>query len=487
MQVRAPFRVIVAVAVLAGAIELVLSRDFLLDDALIHVRSADLLLQGPVSTVDSSPLFLLLTAAGLHLGASFWVTKLLSVAAFAGLAGVLVAAAWRERQPALQSLLSGLVVLVLSPFGVKWLADGMETSLAVLSVMALALTLEGDGRRTVRSAVLAVISVLVRPELAGLAAIVVAGQLLRAKPRLAAATAVGLVVALVAIAAIFGGVWSDAAVAKLRHAYTLEEFGVLLASIAVGAGMFGVGLFATWLVLLVVAVPLVRQQDDRALLLGALSLPAVLAVVAVRGQAMEGIRPLLPFAAFSLTCLMSCLRHRPLSLPPRPVAAVLALVLVGGWVVDGPAFARIVRLQAQSLEAMRSRDWSVLRGHTGVAWDVGYLAYFTGAPICDAQGLINGPSFARLTLSDRLDHCSQVAEFAYVDPARFRLLASALDMRGWRICDRFDFAHRQAPLSVYLLVAPSLAREPLCGAAAPRVDGEASLLHAIATSTPTSL
>lgn len=477
-----PFRMIVAAAVLAGGIELVLSRDFLLDDALIHVRSAGLLLQGQVSTVDSSPLFLLLTAAGLRLGASFYVTKLLSLATFTALAGALVVAAWRERQPAVQAVLCSLVVLVLSPFGVKWLADGMETSLAVLSVIGLALTFEDDDRRTVRSAALAAISALVRPELAGLAALVIAGQLLRSKPRLAFAAAIGLAVALAAIAAVFGGLWSDAAIAKLRHAYTVQEFVVLLASIALGAGTFGVGLFATLLVLLVAAAPLVRQRDSRALLLGALALPAVLVVVAVRGQALEGIRPLLPFVAFSLTCLTSCLRQRPVSLPLRPIAAALALILVGGWMVDGAAFARIVRLQVRSLEAMRSRDWSPLSGHAGVAWDVGYLAYFTGAPICDAQGLINGPAFARLTLSDRLDHCSQVAEFAYVDPARFRLLATAIDMRDWRVCDRFDFAHRSAALSVYLLVAPGLAHEPLCAAAAPRVED-----HAIATSTSPSL
>src|SRR5262249_27106172 len=161
----------------------------------------------------SSPLFLLLTAAGLRLGISFYVAKLLSLAAFAGLAGALVVAAWRERQPALQALLAGFAVLALSPFGVKWLADGMETSLGVLSVIGLALTLEDEGRRTVRSAATATLSMLVRPELAGLAAIVVAGQLLRGKTRLAAATAIGLVVALAAIAAIFGGVWSDAAIA----------------------------------------------------------------------------------------------------------------------------------------------------------------------------------------------------------------------------------------------------------------------------------
>lgn len=75
----------------------------------------------------------------------------------------------------------------------KWLADGMEISLAVLSVIRLALTLEDGGRQTVRSAVLAAICVL--PELASLVIIVVAAQVLRGKRGLAAATAIGLLVA----------------------------------------------------------------------------------------------------------------------------------------------------------------------------------------------------------------------------------------------------------------------------------------------------
>jgi hypothetical protein len=475
MQARAPFLAVVAVAVLAGVIEVVLARHFLLDDALLHVRSAELLLQGQVSTVDSSPAFLLLTAAGLRLGASFEVTKLLSILGFAALVASLIVRAWRERHSAAGAMLAGLVVLVLSPFGVKWLTDGMETSLAALSAAALAMTLEDDDRRTLRSTVVAAVCGLVRPELAALVAVVVLGQLLRGKSRLAIAALLGLLAALAAIFVVFGAVWSDAAIAKLRHAYTLEEFVVLLASIAAGAGVFGVGLFAAWAMLIGIAAPLVHRRDAWPSLLGGLSLPLVLIIIALRGQAVEGIRPLLPFIAFSLACVLPCLRHRRVSLPPALVSAGLALVLVGDWIVDGPAFARIVRLQAQSLEAMRTKDWSPLRGHTGVAWDVGYLAYFTTTPICDVQGLINGAAVARLPITDRLTRCSQIADFAFVDPVRFRILATALDVRAWRICDRFDFAHRRAPLSVYLLVAPGLAREPLCRADAPRAEGEPSL------------
>ncbi len=86
---RGSLLALLALAVLAGAVEVIVARRFLLDDALIHVRWADLLLQAGFPTADgvtrsfadSSPLFLLLTAAGLALGGSFYVTKILSLAA----------------------------------------------------------------------------------------------------------------------------------------------------------------------------------------------------------------------------------------------------------------------------------------------------------------------------------------------------------------------------------------------------------------------
>ncbi len=156
----------------------------------------------------------------------------------------------------------------------------------------------------------------------------------------------------------------------------------------------------------------------------------------------------------------------------------LAAIAVGVWTVDAFAFGRIVSVQAQSMEAMRTRDWSALRGHSGVAWDVGYLAYFTKVPVCDVQGLIDGRAFASLSLPERLRQCAKVADFAFVDPPRFRILASALDMSDWRVCGRFDFAHRRGPVNVYLIVAPKLAHAPFCSDSAPRTDGVDQLRQA---------
>jgi hypothetical protein len=477
--------VLISLAVLAGIVEVVVARYFLLDDALIHVRAADLLLQAGFPTADgvtrsfadSSPLYLLLTAAGLMLGGSFYVTKILSLAAFAALVAVLTVAAWRERHPQARLVIVALLVLVLSPFGVKWLTDGMETSLAVLFAFMLAHTLDREHHRPVGVGVIALLCVLLRPELVALVAVAVVGQLVRSNRRLAMTTALGGLAAVAVLYGVFGGLLSDAAVAKLRYGYSLMEFLELLAGVAAGAGLLGVGLALAWLGL--VAVTIRAGRTEPALLLGELSFLPVLVAIAVRGEAVEGIRPLLPFLAFSLACGVALVRR---CVPPSSLRAralmPLAVVAVGVWLVDAVAFERIVSAQARSMEAMRTRDWSALRGHTGVAWDVGYLAYFTQAPVCDAQGLIDGRAFAHLSLTDRLQHCARVADFAFVDPARFHILTTALDMNGWRVCGRFDFAHRRGPVNVYLIVAPSLAHEPFCPASAPRIDGVDQLRQA---------
>lgn len=480
---RASLLVLIALAVLAATVEVAVARHFLLDDALIHVRNADLALHAglPTSFADSSPLFLLVTAAGLALGGSFYVTKIVSVAAFGILVALLVAAAWRERHPPAQAVIVALLVLALSPFGVKWLTDGMETSLAVLLALLLARTLDSKRFQSAGVGVIALLCILLRPELVALVAATAVGQIVRSNRRLALATALGGLAAFAVLYGVFGHLWSDAAVAKERYGYSPAEFLELLASVAAGAGLLGVGLALAWLGLM--AVTIRAWRNDPALLLGELSFPLVLVAIALRGEAVEGIRPLLPFLAFSLACgvalVRRCLPARPargrMLLPPL---AVLGAVAVGVWAVDAVAFNRIVSVQARSMEAMRTRDWSALSGHTGVAWDVGYLAYFTKAPVCDAQGLIDGRAFASLSLPERLRQCAKVADFAFVDPARFRILTTALDMSGWRVCDRFDFAHRRGPVNVYLIVAPQLAQAPFCPDSAPRIDSVDQLRQA---------
>ena len=475
--------ILVAVAAAAGVLQAWLARDYLLDDALIHVRAAALLLRAGFPTADgvtrsltdSSPAFLLLTAAGYWLTSSFYVTKILSLAGYLALIALLGRKALKETEPVPQALAVACLLLAVSPFAVRWLSDGMETSLAVVCVLLFASA--GSRAKPGWAALLAGLCVLLRVELAALVVFAAAGELLRGRPKTAAAALLGAVVGLLAIHLFAGTIVPDAAIAKARSLYSIGEFVTLLAGVAVGAGVFGLGLVACWLGLVAAIVVRLRHgrridDETRALLLEASSLPAVLLAIFIRGQAVEGIRPLLPFIAYSLFCVIRLFGHLDAgrSDPWRRAAAGVLAVFAVGCVVDGLAFDRLVRLQSRSLVAMRDKDWSSLRGHTGLAWDVGYLAYFTRTPICDVQGLIEGPRFAHLQLDERLERCARIAEFAFVDQNRFAMLATEHDLTGWRICDRFDFARRSEAYPVYLLVAPGLAMAPLCAATSPRIS-----------------
>src|SRR5690242_10389373 len=120
------------------------SRYHLLDDALIHLRMAELLLEHGFVTTDgqavtfgtSSPLFLLATAA-LHAAiASDFTTKILSVVAYVAL--VVLVTLLAKRSVGLERWSwAALAALTLSPMGIRWLTDGMETSLSVILALAL--------------------------------------------------------------------------------------------------------------------------------------------------------------------------------------------------------------------------------------------------------------------------------------------------------------------------------------------------------------
>jgi len=279
------------------------------------------------------------------------------------------------------------------------------------------------------------------------------------------------------ILVVFGFLSPDAAIAKARDDISLIWFVVTLVSLLGGAGLFGVGLALAWLGLTVANVTWLRRSGriDRAELadlLGIAVLPLVLLAAFLHGQALEGIRPLLPFFAFSLVCAVRLFcRQEGANEPLRwkrywlPVAAAAAVLFIFDW----SAFARLVDTQVQSLAAMRGKDWSAFRGHTILAWDVGYLAYFSGMPVCDVQGLINGRRFARLTLEQRLDHCARVSDFAYVDDARFPALAEGRDIDGWRVCDKFLLAKRSEVYWAYLLANPIIAAGPACPRDAPTI------------------
>ena len=134
----------VAVAWVAGWMWF--ARYHFLDDALIHLRYADYLWErgrltfdGVESSYGTSSLLYVLLLAPLHAVTDApLVVKVVSCVFYLGLVALVSARA--VRSAGLQrALWAGIAMAVVSPMGVRWLTDGMETSLVAIMSVALPL------------------------------------------------------------------------------------------------------------------------------------------------------------------------------------------------------------------------------------------------------------------------------------------------------------------------------------------------------------
>ena len=210
----------------------VIGRGDMLDDAFIHLRYADNLLSrgafeynpGEPSYGTSSPLFVLLLAALRWLPVDYQLPKLLSGAAWV----LLLASVWRlsaSHQNPTRSALVLFAVAVASPFGCRWLASGLETSLVALWSLATALLCAGllCGREsrgiTLSAAGIAATGVLLRIELTVLVAVLILLCAIRAGRTGASLAPVasalcGLGAGLALLWVMFGRILPDTAIAK---------------------------------------------------------------------------------------------------------------------------------------------------------------------------------------------------------------------------------------------------------------------------------
>ena len=136
---------------------LVLRRHAFLDDTLIHLHYADMLHRHHFITFDgihhgfgtSSLLYVSLLAFLRGFFASSLLPKVVSDTAYLILIGVVLALFVKFRENRLsQLLLAELCICLLSPMGIRWLTDGMETSLTILSVVLLAIIRQRAGGQT---------------------------------------------------------------------------------------------------------------------------------------------------------------------------------------------------------------------------------------------------------------------------------------------------------------------------------------------------
>jgi hypothetical protein len=488
------------------------------DDAFIHLRYAVNLLRYHMVSYDgvhadygTSSLLYVWLLAGLR---EFFrspvlprvVSSLFHVVLFGGLAWAFPRALRSAPRLAWGLALLLLAILVM-PMAVRWLDDGMETSLTLCLVSLLAFSISRLGHDesfSIRSAVwlfvLGFVATLARVEyllLMGIASVALffARSSLQSEPvrqvrvsarlQLAAYCAAPLLGALLAAGVIFRtmhALMPDTAIAKAdAHTPWLVTLQATL-SVFVSSISLGAILLLLWLLTAAAVIAYKRRVSLSILAVNSL-FPVVLALAVQRGQQVQGIRYFLWTLVFPILWNILELRWST-SEPTRSTARMLgvagygvACLLLILAPIESVFLYREFRAREQSLAEMRAQHLERLSSMTLVAFDVGYIGYFTNSPLCDMAGLVNGRARAALPFEERVKACAaEHPQYAFVSGFSLSELSHALDLRGWSICSVYDFANLRGPDLHYLIASPA-ATADVCAAAGNAPQPLEPMLH----------
>ena len=469
------------------------------DDAFIHLRYADNLFRTHLITYDgvhpnygaSSLLYVYLLAFLRAFTASPNLPRVVSSCAHLLLAAGLLVLFFRSipRDSSLARLL-GLVLLfiLVSPSAVRWLDDGMETGLALCFVAALCwVTFRQSTRSTVtRAQYLALVAfgffaVLLRTELillCGLAFAIltwkrlfVSEQSERSNRRFRVLLGgshllLGGLLALAFIRLKMHFFLPDTALAKSDGVANWYVTLYVTGKIFAGALSFGAGMFLLWL--LTIFLTLRAGRFSITTLFANLAFPALFALAASRGQQIQGTRYFAWTLFFSILWNIFELRGVPpghrLQTQNNTLAFCFLALLLLALPFESRMLYRMLRDRTALLKQFEGDHFESLQGKRGVAFDIGYLGYFSRADICDLAGLVNGRDKARQTTQERLAGCfASHPDFIFVDMGGIgyaaNYLPAKLPIKDWQICSRYDFKTVNQNDPHYLIVPRSVAPE----------------------------
>ena len=488
------------------------------DDAFIHLRYAVNLLNHHMISYDgvhhdygtSSLLYVWLLATARSVFLSPLLPRVAStafhIALFAGLAIAL-----SRVLGGASKLAQGLALLVLafivSPMAIRWLDDGMETSLALCLVSLVAFqTSQLCHSETISSRSLAwmfllgLVAALTRVEflmLLGLASLTIfsarlslpnernlpSGQRLQFTLRCAAPLAGGLAAAAIIFFTMHALI-PDTAIAKGGTGSAwLGTLGAAL-SVLVSALSFGILLLLFWL-LTAATVVACKRRITLPFLFANSPFPVTLFLAAARGQQVQGIRYFVWTLLFPI--LWNILEVSWTDPPPgasavRVVrAAMISLVAVFLLVLpfESTLLFKEFRTRAQSLAEFRAQHLERLHSMEVTAFDVGYIGYFTESPLCDMAGLVNGRARARMPFADRVELCAaEHPPYAFVSRFSLDELGHHIDLRDWSICSVYDLANLRAADLHYLIASPA-ATAAVCAAAGNSPQPLRPLIHVL--------
>jgi hypothetical protein len=465
------------------------------DDAFIHLRYADNLFRTHLITYDgvhpnygaSSLLYVYLLAFLRVFTTSPNLPRAVSSCVHLLLAAGLLILFFKSipRDSSLARLLGFVLLFILvTPSAVRWLDDGMETGLALCFVAALCwITFrQSTSSRVTPPQYLALVAfgffaVLLRTELlllCGLAFAILTWKSLfvpeqgNQSDRLLRALLsgshflMGGLLALVYIRLRMHAFLPDTALAKSNG---VADWYIALqqtSQVFAGALSFGAGMFFFWL--LTIFLTLRAGRFSIPTLFANLAFPVLFALAATRGQQIQGARYFAWTLLFSILWNIFELSGVSLSRPAQTQNKILTCCFLALLLLVLPFESRMLypmlRGRAELLKQFEESHFESLQGKRGVAFDIGYLGYFSRADICDAAGLVNGREKARLTTEQRFAGClATPPDFIFVNPGGIGWAANYLPIKDWQICSRYNFSTVSRNDPHYLIVPRSVAPE----------------------------
>ena len=383
-----------------------------------------------------------------------------------------------------------LLILLVMPAAMRWLDDGMETGIVVAVACITAWLIQTQRYRLTTTptqyiglVMLAYFAVMLRTELLLLFGVCflilivtksaepeqntrswhLSPARLLAAARSSSHIMLGAALAVGTIIATMHVLLPDTALAKAHGlSHWRDPFGQTVITLA-GALSFGLGMLIFWLLTLVLILLRDRRLSLGTLLANAL-FPTVLLLSSLRGQDIQGVR------YFSWTFFFSIIWNilelaqsereepgfRANLLPLYGFLAILLLALPFETII----MRRVLSSRDHTQLTFQSQHLDVLKNAQGVAFDIGYVGYYTQAKICDLAGLVNGRISAAKTSRARFVACAATnPDFMFLNAGQLDSMGRLVDLSQWQSCGQYDLVNVRSTDRHYLIVRPALISE----------------------------
>ena len=487
---------------------LILTQNHFLDDTFIHLRIASNILEKGFYSFNgierdfstSSPLYTGILSLGLSFWDSPYLAKFINIFAFI-LIFILVSAKLIKSKDLEAFITSIFLIGISSPLGIRWLTDGMESSIVMLCSLCSSyflisfFSLKNFRNGVAYSFLISIFffsSILLRIEFSFLLfwfsiSFLISKFLSKEDLNIKIIINKFLPLFLSIICAfgfiyfVFGSFTPDTSIAKSGLNYSFYFLFKNIARAHISASIFGLSLLINWLLsiyLLFGNSKKIKNDNTKFYyFIGFfmnLSFPVMISLIFFKGQMIQGIRYFIFIESFLISFnlfvykksinnnfLRTNYPHNHSKEIKKYISILfLCLTISPLFWNDFSVLKKISSGRSETFLKFSRKDFSCLNNSNLLAWDVGMIGYYSKSKILDPNGLVNGRKIAKLDKNIRLENLLNKREinYAFVNRSQIQELESYLDFSDWEEIDTYKFPNfkKDSEDIHYLLASPNL-------------------------------